>query len=216
MSWRETMGIGASSLVPSAHNSQKAQNSVVPGNCANSAHSALGDSEDEHSKLLEILATACQGLDISPIDVFNALAGEDIQAWRDGEIGETAFAAFAGLLIEQRHIQNGRRPPHFTNQAVCQHCGPIWPWFSGEVSGCPWCRNRTKGVAIPRPCSVHCGECSQFERIEHPHLGHCAKGEPEPLAGLWDSDHRYCVQFLPKPKRSQDGHMTPTRSEGER
>ena len=78
MSWRETMGIGASSLVPSAHNSQKAQNSVVPGNCANSAHSALGDSEDEHSKLLEILATACQGLDISPIDVFNALAGDSV------------------------------------------------------------------------------------------------------------------------------------------
>jgi len=40
-----------------------------------------------------------------------------------------------------------------------------------------------------------CGECIHFERIDHPHPGHCAKGEPEAIAGLWDSDRRYGDQY---------------------
>jgi hypothetical protein len=42
---------------------------------------------------------------------------------------------------------------------------------------------------------TRCGDCGYFKRIDHPHLGHCATGEPEPLAGLWDSDRRYCAQY---------------------
>lgn len=40
-----------------------------------------------------------------------------------------------------------------------------------------------------------CQHCAHFQRTSHPHLGHCAKGEPEPAAGLWDSDKRYCMEF---------------------
>ena len=55
---------------------------------------------------------------------------------------------------------------------------------------------RSKEVPKPDPSRVtHCGDCAHFERIEHPHLGHCAKGEPEAIAGLWDSDRRYCEQY---------------------
>lgn len=43
---------------------------------------------------------------------------------------------------------------------------------------------------------ITCGECLHFERIDHPRLGHCAKGEPEAIAGLWDSDRRYCDKFI--------------------
>ena len=46
---------------------------------------------------------------------------------------------------------------------------------------------------------VACGDCLHFERIGHPHLGHCTKGEPEDVAGLWDTDRRYCDRYLPKP-----------------
>ncbi len=46
---------------------------------------------------------------------------------------------------------------------------------------------------------VTCGSCSQFDRIEHSHLGHCRKGEPEAIAGIWDSDRRYCKQYLATP-----------------
>jgi hypothetical protein len=41
-----------------------------------------------------------------------------------------------------------------------------------------------------------CIDCQQFNRIEHPHLGTCAAGEPEGIAGNWDVDNRnYCNQF---------------------
>ena len=49
---------------------------------------------------------------------------------------------------------------------------------------------------------ITCGECVHFERIDHPRLGHCAKGEPEAIAGLWDSDRRYCDKFLACSKQS--------------
>ncbi|MCZ6802992.1 MAG: hypothetical protein O7D86_03410 [Proteobacteria bacterium] len=41
-----------------------------------------------------------------------------------------------------------------------------------------------------------CAKCVHFERIDHPHLGHCAKGEPEAIVGLWDLDNRYCPKWL--------------------
>ncbi len=52
---------------------------------------------------------------------------------------------------------------------------------------------------VPIRERITCGDCTYYERIEHSHLGHCTKGEPEAIAGLWDSDGRYCKQFLPMP-----------------
>ena len=61
--------------------------------------------------------------------------------------------------------------------------------------------NRSEEVQKPatdnRPMS--CDGCIHFERIDHPHLGRCAMGEPEAIAGLWDTDQRYCESFLPRP-----------------
>jgi hypothetical protein len=48
---------------------------------------------------------------------------------------------------------------------------------------------------------ITCGDCIHFKPIDHPHLGHCAKGEPEAIAGLWDSDLRYCERYIPNTKR---------------
>lgn len=65
---------------------------------------------------------------------------------------------------------------------------------------------RSKEVPKPNPLRVaHCGDCTHFERIEHPHLGHCAKGEPEAIAGLWDSDRRYCEQYQENQRGATDG-----------
>ncbi len=58
-------------------------------------------------------------------------------------------------------------------------------------------------VTVNHP--VICGDCIHFERIDHPHLGHCAKGEPEAIAGLWDTDRRYCERFLPRPQQTNNG-----------
>lgn len=40
-----------------------------------------------------------------------------------------------------------------------------------------------------------CGDCSHFKRIVHPNLGHCSRGKPEAIVGLWDSDWRCCDDF---------------------
>ncbi len=60
---------------------------------------------------------------------------------------------------------------------------------------------------------ITCYDCIHFERIDHPHIGHCAKGEPEATAGLWDSDQRYCVQFSPMPEQANNGCSSPIRAE---
>jgi len=53
---------------------------------------------------------------------------------------------------------------------------------------------------IPRTVNsnhwVTCGDCTHFERIAHPNLGHCTKGEPEAITGLWDNDQRWCQNYL--------------------
>ena len=43
---------------------------------------------------------------------------------------------------------------------------------------------------------VTCGKCAHFERINHPHLGHCPKDKLEAIAGLWDEDERLCDCFF--------------------
>jgi hypothetical protein len=74
---------------------------------------------------------------------------------------------------------------------------------------------------VPEPVTTNhpmtCGNCIHFERItkpfRHPHLGRCAKGEPEAIAGLWDTDRRYCEHFLPKSKQTDNDQPRPARAE---
>ncbi|MES9831149.1 MAG: hypothetical protein ABW139_02815 [Candidatus Thiodiazotropha sp. DIVDIV] len=188
-----------SAETPYTHNSQNTQKPNKTDNYADIADSAYRDSEQESSKLLEALADACRGLDITPAKVKEALAAEDIEDWRNGAISADALAVFARSLVQRREMDQGKRPEHYTEQATCKHCGPIWLWFTGEVHGCPWCWNRLAERSIPRPCSVQCGNCRAFERSNHPHLGYCAKGESAAIAGLWDTDQRYCEKYLPVP-----------------
>lgn len=205
MSWRETLGVTLSTETPYTHNSQNTQkpheqeiHPIPRGNCADIADSAYRDSEQESSKLLEALADACKGLDITPGEVKEALAAEDIDDWHKGAISTDTLTAFARSLVQRWEMFQGKRPDHYTEQASCKHCGPIWLWFTGEVQACPWCWNRIADKPIPRPGSVNCGDCIHFERIGHPHLGHCAKGEPENIAGLWDTDKRSCDRWQAK------------------
>jgi len=203
MSWRETLGVSLSKTASYTQNTHNTQKSLEPGNCAYCANSAYGDAETDNANLLETLADVCRGLGITPVEVKEALSPEDIADWRKGAISGDTPAAFARSLSLRRERDQGKRPAHYTDQATCNRCGPVWLWFSGEVLGCPWCWNRAADKPIPRPCSVHCGDCIRFERSDHPHLGHCAKGKPEAIAGLWDTDRRYCERFLPRPARAE-------------
>lgn len=42
-------------------------------------------------------------------------------------------------------------------------------------------------------------ETTDYQRLNRPHLGHCGMGEPEPLAGLWDSQARRCDNWEVRP-----------------
>lgn len=213
MSWREILGVHPSTATPHTHNSHNVQKPREEVNCADIADSAYRDYEEVNSRLLDTLAEACRGLHITPATVKEALAPEDIQDWNNGAINNDSLVAFARSLAQRQEMDQGKRPDHYTEQANCKHCGPIWLWFSGEVLGCPWCWNRVAEKPIPRPCPVHCGNCIHFERIDHPHLGHCTKNEPEAIAGMWDNDQRYCEWFLPKPKKAISAHSRPIRAE---
>ncbi len=77
---------------------------------------------------------------------------------------------------------------------------------------------------VPEPVTLNhpitCGECVHFKRItepfRHPHLGHCAKGEPEAITGLWDTDRRYCERFLPRPQQTHNDQTRPARAKTKR
>jgi hypothetical protein len=193
MSWRDVLGVANVThdvLTQNTHNTQKTPKSGI------SAH--IADFAEGDSKFLEVLSTACADLSISPVEVRDALAPEDVESWQQGHLTPDNLMAFARSLVQRREMNQGRVPEHYTKHATCKQCGPVWLWFAGEVLACPWCWNRIAGRPIPRPMSVRCGDCSHFRRINHPHLGHCAQGEPEAPAGLWDTDPRGCDNYTPK------------------
>lgn len=51
-------------------------------------------------------------------------------------------------------------------------------------------------VVNPIPVT-RCLDCQHFDRIDHPHLGHCRiKAQAEATCGLWDTDPRdYCDKW---------------------
>lgn len=123
-------------------------------------------------------------------------AAED---WPEVHENPAMLKALAYAIVTSRQRERGERPQRWTERCECAGCGPVylWPGSPSRVIGCPWCSNRAKGLAIPRPGAVTCGTCRYFSRIDHPHLGHCTVGEPEAIAGLWDTDRRGCMRWLP-------------------
>jgi hypothetical protein len=167
--------------------------------------SSLG-SPSNGTTLDDALGIATNGLPITPLEVHDALSLENIEEWQSGEIDTDILAGFAQLFVRRREMDKGIVPDHFTEHASCKQCGPVWLPTSQNVLGCPWCFNGAAGRPIPRPCSVRCAECVNFERIAHPHLGHCAKGKPEGIVGLWDADKRFCNQYSPSPIPTNNDH----------
>jgi hypothetical protein len=58
----------------------------------------------------------------------------------------------------------------------------------GEVAECV----PAEEVPVNTP-AVICGDCQHFQRIDHPHMGGCAKGHGRYY--LWDTDRRRCNDF---------------------
>ena len=113
-------------------------------------------------RLLSALSAACKDLTLDAMELQAELAPEDIAALRAGRLSLDELRAFAVLVAQRRQMDRGIRPDHYTETAICTHCGPVWLWFSGEVLGCPWCWNRASGKPIPRPVAVKCKDCANF------------------------------------------------------
>lgn len=202
MSWREILGVNNRNKFAYPQIPHNTHNSTTPGYSANTAYCA-GKEQEADSQLRDAVADACDGLDISADNVFHALADVDKAEWRTGHISPENLRAFAKSLVDRRTMDEGLRPVHYNKHAECLHCGPIWLWIEKKVLGCPWCWNRKAGRPIPRPVPVKCEDCANFKPAPHPYLGHCASGEPEPPAGLWKTDARWCSRFLLSPGASR-------------
>lgn len=134
------------------------------------------------------------------LDEVQEAAGEDWPMVRDDP---DVLEALALAIVNRRLRERGESPSHWTARCECVGCGLVflWPGSPARVLGCTWCFNRAQERPIPRPVLVTCGTCRHFTRIDYPHLGHCTKGEPEAIAGLWDTDRHACVRWLPSERK---------------
>ena len=75
-------------------------------------------------------------------------AGDD---WGEIAANPDQLKAFAELLMIVEMREKGICPAHYIGTTHCKHCGPvpIWDGCPPEVSGCPWCFHRLKGLPVP-------------------------------------------------------------------
>lgn len=97
------------------------------------------------------LTKLCLHLPITAAEVLSELSEDDLDDWSQGKTSIDTLRAFAQSLVNHRMIERGQVPAHFTKRAACASCGPVWYWLEVTVDGCPWCRLRRSGKAIPRP-----------------------------------------------------------------
>lgn len=145
--------------------------------------------ESQRARLLRI--AKAEGL---PASLVHKLTTDEL-AEITGE-PDKVLSAYLRALECTAVREAGQVPDEYDKKAYCRGCGWVWLFTTGTVDGCPWCWNRAKGLPIPRP-AVRCIDCQHFKRTEHPHIGHCAQGQPEAPAGLWDTDTRVCAAFKP-------------------
>ena len=88
---------------------------------------------------------------IVSIKSLGSAISDDNGKWQIGYVSNTDQVAYVRALLQCRQMDQGIVPNHYTHRATCKGCGPVWLWFTGEVQGCPWCWNRAKGLAVPRP-----------------------------------------------------------------
>ena len=200
MAWRKILNAECESAPAASHNPHNTQKVEQRGEALNfaiNANCADPSQGSKESRLLEALAKACASHDLLPIEARHAMSSLDVSAFDRGDLGDEMLSVFVEALAQRRAMDKGICPDSYRKRANCAECGPIWVWMSGNVIGCPWCKNRLRGAPIPRPVSIECGGCRNFQRTDHRFLGHCAVGEPEAPAGLVDTDKRCCVRFLP-------------------
>jgi hypothetical protein len=66
-----------------------------------------------------------------------------------------------------------------------------------DVEARVYCLEQARQIppASEKDHKATCIDCGHFQRTSHPHFGHCSQGEPEPIAGLYDTEQRWCVTY---------------------
>ncbi len=239
MSWRQILGVLPPAETSHAHNTHNTQNSTDQGICADSAYSAYASPEQN----LPLPADDTQpdwrqSLGV-PHSETNPLTHNTHNSTDHGICADSAYSAYPSpeqnpdLPVDDtqpgKHQSLGVPPSesnsfthntqNSTDQGICADSA------QGE-SAAPGKSRQRPGSNRPRSAFfsqsddlVQCGECTHFRRITgtyaHPNLGHCAVGEPEAIAGLWDTDFRYCNAFVSvqDPPQQRAAHPSPTQSE---
>ena len=189
--------------VPSVHQSNLMGEPLgVNKNIASSPGSLSSLDPPKITSILEnAIKIAIDNLSITFAEIRPALDSKDIDLWNRSKTSTDLLVRNALVYLAQSEVAQGVIPSYFTMVAECDHCGPVLLWRAGNVSECPWCSNRSVGKPIPRRYFVSCKDCLSFDRIDHPHLGHCGMGQPEAPAGLWDDDRHNCDYWVPVKKR---------------
>ncbi len=145
---------------------------IRKGGLARAATATTATHEANKPVTVAPVATVTVAKGTEQASAFSPLEEEKIRLWL-AHIGETDSGIITELLISCSDDMYTRR--YFLQRS--------------EEAPKPVIRNEP----------ITCGDCTHFERIEYPHIGHCAKGEPEAIAGLWDSDRRHCKYYLATP-----------------
>ena len=115
---------------------------------------------------------------------------------RAGTVANVASVAVANQLLAEEetairawlaHIEEADPATSADVLARCQ----------SDAQARAYCLEQARQIPPPPEpdYTATCGACRHFQRIDHPNLGHCAQGEPEAPAGLWDTDRRWCMKY---------------------
>ena len=73
--------------------------------------------------------------------------------WEEVSNDPAQLEAARYLVATAQKIEAGIVPDGYTKVTNCKYCGPVFVYRSfpqTETQSCPWCRNRYKGLPIPK------------------------------------------------------------------
>lgn len=73
--------------------------------------------------------------------------------WEEVSNDPDQLEAARYLVATAKKIEAGIVPDGYTKVTNCKYCGPVFVYESfpqSETQSCPWCRNRYKGLPIPK------------------------------------------------------------------
>ena len=115
---------------------------------------------------------------------------------RAGTVANVASVAVANQLLAEEETAIRAWLAHI-EEADPATIADVLARCQSDAQARAYCLEQARQIPPPPEpdYTATCGACRHFQRIDHPNLGHCAQGEPEAPAGLWDTDRRWCMIY---------------------